>query len=178
MIQKRTKGQSKKSKIFSLHPNNRAQEEMVGFSLIIIIIAVILLIFLSFSLKKDNTEEVSNYEVEGFIQSVLHYTTECNDGSEYLSIQKLISECNSANQKCENGEFACTVLEETIKPMLEESWKIGEKWPNKGYEFKIESESKGILLIQEGDLTGNSKGGVQDFAVRGEGIYVLFTVYS
>ena len=42
----------------------KAQEEIVGFSMIIVIVAVILLIFLSFSLKSPPKSEVESFEVE------------------------------------------------------------------------------------------------------------------
>jgi len=48
MIKKR--GQEQKGKILVAKPK-RAQEEMVGFALIVVIVAVIMLIFLGFSIK-------------------------------------------------------------------------------------------------------------------------------
>ena len=73
--------------------NKYGQEEMVGFALIMIIVAIILLIFLSFSLGKSEKETVESYEVESFIQSMSQYTTDCRDNLEYVSIQKLIFDC-------------------------------------------------------------------------------------
>ena len=40
------------------------QEEMIGFVLIIILVAIIILVFLSFSLKKPVKDNVESYEVE------------------------------------------------------------------------------------------------------------------
>jgi len=57
--------------------NKKAQEEMVGFALIIIVVAVILLVFLSIGLRKDGREDVESYEVASFIQSLLQYHTSC-----------------------------------------------------------------------------------------------------
>ncbi len=74
----------------------KAQEEMVGFALIMIIVAVIVLIFLSLSLRNQEEEIVENYEVDSFIQSFLMYTSDCADGYEprYRTIEKLIIDCN------------------------------------------------------------------------------------
>ena len=61
----------------------KAQEEMVGFALIIILVAVILLIFLGFSLRDQEKETIESYEVESFIQSFLQYTSDCRDNLEF-----------------------------------------------------------------------------------------------
>ncbi len=45
----------------------KAQEELVGFALIIIIVAVILLFLIVFSLRSNEKEAVESYEVNSFI---------------------------------------------------------------------------------------------------------------
>src|SRR3989338_8353081 len=93
-----------------------AQEEMVGFALIIIVVAVILLVFIGFSIRKPQKENVESYEVANFIQSFLDYTTKCKDSAnlEYLSIQKLIFYCNN-KETCLDGKDACEVLDSTLR---------------------------------------------------------------
>ena len=116
----------------------KAQEEMVGFALIIIIVAVILLIFLGFALRGQEKETVESYEVESFIQSFLHYTSDCRDNLEFLSVQKLISGCSN-NVRCLDGRSTCEVLEPILKGIVEESWSTGADKPIKGYELRINS---------------------------------------
>ena len=157
--------------------NKLGQEEMVGFALIIILVAVILVVFLSMSLKKSR-DEVKSYEVSGFIQSFLQYTTNCEIDSEYLSIQKLIAECEkSEDQKCENiNQECCRVLATTLEGLLEESWEFGEERLVKGYELNILVDDVALISISNGE-TGedfNRKGDSQ-FLPKGENIY--FTVY-
>jgi len=135
----------------------KAQEEMVGFALIIIIVAVILLIFLGFTLLKPQKENIESYEVESFLDSMMQYTTDCSDNLERLDIQGLITKCNR-NQKCLDERESCDVLNETISNILKETWKI-ENSPVLGYELNISSE-KEILFISKGNKTSNYKGAI------------------
>ena len=112
--------------------SKRSQEEMIGFALIIVLVAVILLIFLGFSLRSPQNETIESYEVESFIQAFLQYTTDCKDNLEFLSIKKLIFAC-SDRETCLDRRDTCEVLDSTLKGILEESWKVGENLPYKGY---------------------------------------------
>ena len=156
--------------------NKSGQEEMVGFALIIILVAVILLIFLGFALRSPQKESVENYEVNSFIQGFLQYTSDCRDNLEYLSIQKLIFDCND-HEMCLDGRNTCDVLNSTLTGIVEESWKIEGDRPIKGYELKISSNEEEILLIKNGNLTGNYKGSAQDFSRSGNSVEIFFTAY-
>ena len=153
--------------------SKKEQEEMVWFALIIIVVAVILLIFLGFALRGQEKETVESYEVESFIQSFLHYTSDCRDNLEFLSVQKLISGCSN-NVKCLDGRLTCEVLEPILKGIVEESWLTGEERPVKGYELKINSAGGDILELKEGNITVNSKGSVQFLP---NNIEIFFTAY-
>ena len=153
-----------------------AQEEMVGFALIIIIVAVILLIFLGFSLRNSNNVEIKSYEVESFIQSVLQTTSDCEDAGGFLSVQKLIFSCNDA-EVCSDDTPACDVLTSTLEGISEESWNVGEDAPIKGYELKIASDETEIFLLEKGDITKNYRGASQPFTRRGKDYEVSFNLY-
>ncbi len=155
----------------------RGQEEMVGFALIIIIVAVILLVFIGFSLREPTSDTVESYKVESFIQSFLQYTTDCRDRTnDALTIRELILECNDL-EECSDERDTCEVLNSDLSGIINESWKVGEDWPVKGYALNISSQDKNILTISQGDhLTGNSKGASQDFVQGGEKIFILFEV--
>lgn|SRR3989338_3788877 len=152
------------------HKSTKAQEEMVGFALIIIIVAVILLFLLSFSLKRPEKENVESYEVDSFIQATLQYTAECGTpGGKVFSVQELIFLCDdekpcfeAAPERSLDEIKSCDVLNETLSKILKESWKTGEEKSIKGYELKIASNSREILFIKEGNITGNYKGALQD----------------
>jgi len=155
--------------------NKRGQEEMVGFALIIIIVAVILLVFLAVSLNKSKKEVLGDNEVNSFIQSCLSYTTSCAEYSdEYYSIQKLITECVNYENNCLDGRTTCDVLNSTLEDILKESWPVGENTPVIGYEFFITVNDEVLIFFEEGNKTLNNKGSPQAFP---HSIDIYFTAY-
>ena len=170
---KNKSGQGRKSKISSAMPK-KAQEEMIGFALIVIIVAVIILIFISFSLTRPQKEPVESYEVESFIQSLLQYTSDCEDNLERLSMQKLIINCFE-KQRCLDERDSCEVLNKTISEVLEASWKVGEENPAKGYLMEISAGAEKIISFEKGNVTKNYKGAMQPLGRKN--IEVLFMAY-
>ena len=162
--------------IISKIKNKFGQEEIVGFALIIIIVAVILLIFLGFSLRNQQKEIVEDYEVDSFIQSFLQYTTDCEDNLEYLSIQKLIFNCYD-REICLDKRDACDVLNSTLKDIVKESWNVEGDRPVKGYELRIIIDEEEILLLEEGNITKNYKESMQDFSKSGKDSEIYFKAY-
>ncbi len=158
--------------------NKRGQEEMIGFALIIIIVAVILLVFLAVSLNKSKKESLGTYETSSFVQATLSYTTSCGeDQNSYYSIQKLIIECDRSSGLCLDGRETCDVLNSTLKEILDESWKINENTPIKSYELFITSEQAELISLTKGNTTNNYKGAVQEFSSRGISIVIEFSAY-
>ena len=138
--------------------NKRAQEEMIGFGLIIIIVSVILLVFLGISLNKTKQKDLGPNEVNSFIQAILPYTTSCEENTgEYYSIQKLITECIDYDSLCLNERSTCEVLNSTLKNMLNQGWPINENTPIKGYEFLIIDNDQSVISLEKGNSTQNSK---------------------
>jgi hypothetical protein len=157
----------------------RAQEEMIGFALIIILVAIILLVFLGISLRSPQKENVESYEVKSFVQAFLQYTTDCRDSNDlgYFSVKDLIFSCNR-NEKCLDERNTCEVLNFTLTGITEESWKVEGDRPVKGYELKIlKDETEIILMIEKGNVTDNYKSSVQDFSKSGSSFDIFFTAY-
>jgi len=153
---------------------------MVGFALIIIIVAIVILFLLSFSLKKSGKENVESYEADSFIQATLQYTAECGPEKRVFSVQELIFLCDSEKACFEAAPErdleeinSCDLLNETLAGILAQSWKTGQNQPVKGYELKIASNTKEILYVKQGNLTSNYKGALQDLP----GANVTFTAY-
>ena len=153
----------------------RGQEEMLGFALIVIIVAVAMLIFIGFMLTRPQKEAVESYEVESFIQSALKFTTNCEDNLERQNIRKLILSCNKG-ENCLDGQATCDVLENTLKGIVEESWKI-ENRPEEGYEFEISSGERKLVNFEEGNKTNNYKQASQTLSSGGENVVVSFRAY-
>jgi len=149
----------------------KGQEEMVGFALIIVIVAVILLIFVGFSLTRK-TDRVESYEVESFIQAVMQHTSDCRDNLERLPVQNLILKCRS-NEICIDNRNTCDVLKETLEEIMSESWKIGDT-PVAGYNLSITMENQQVMSVNAGNKTNNFKGSLQKLP---HDIDVLLNVY-
>jgi hypothetical protein len=157
----------------------RAQEEMIGFALIIILVAIILLVFLGISLRSPQKENVESYEVKSFVQAFLQYTTDCRDSNDlgYFSVKDLIFSCNR-NEKCLDERNTCEVLNFTLTGITKESWKVEGDRPVKGYELKIlKDETEITLMIKKGNVTDNYKSSVQDFSKSGSSFDIFFTAY-
>ncbi len=156
--------------------NKKGQEEMVGFILIMIIVAIILVVFLSLSLNKSGKEIVESYEVNSFIQSLLQYTTDCRNDLEYLSVQKMIFDCHDSG-KCLDERDSCSVLNSTLKDIVNKSWKVGTDRPIKGYEIIIMTKEAELLAVREGNITKNYEGSLQDFSRKGEDYEISLKIY-
>ena len=159
--------------------NKRGQEEMVGFALIIIIVAVILLVFLAISLNKSKAESLGENKVNSFIQSFLAYTTDCmEDQDNYYSIQNLIKDCVKYDSLCLDERKTCDVLNSTLEELVDESWPVGENTPTLGYELIITTENKPLIEITKGNITNNYKGSpIQEFSFGGESVFIEFSAY-
>lgn len=156
-----------------INKSKKAQEEMVGFALIMIVVAVVILIFLAFSLRDSETDIVESYEVESFIQSTLQYTTECRDNLNALTIQNLIFKCENG-ELCKDGTDTCQVLISELEEITEKSWPVGEDRPVKGYLLEINVGDNGLISLNKGNMTSNLKGSTQLFPRE---LYITFKAY-
>lgn len=158
---------------------------MVGFALILILVAVIFIVFISVYIKRP-VERVTDYEVNSFVQAVLQYTTQCQEESlDNLSVQKLISQCQDRNPCYYKEMDPCIMLNSTIKEIAKESWNVKPGSPIKGYSFIINTSEgnnlpqKMFLNITGGVVTNNYRTGFQPFGnPNGENIIILFNAYS
>ena len=161
--------------------NKSGQEEMIGFALIIILVAVILLVFLGFMLNDSGRSSVESYEVQSFLGAIMQYTTDCED---YVRgprlVRDLVFDCY--NEKvCADGRKSCFVLNETLSEIIssDPKWQVGENSPVNGYRLNIlflegDVENQ-FMIISEGELTGAYKGGTQSFYSSLNGLeYIIF----
>ena len=154
----------------------RGQEEMVGFGIIIGIVAIILLIFLWFALTDRDETSLDDYKTESFLQSALQYTTECEGSNGFYEINELSFECDK-RRSCLNGKDSCEILNTTIREMLEAAWK-GES-SVKGYSLNITSDGNELMpAFVWGNLTGSSRGAREEFPKPGTLIGFVFKIYS
>jgi len=153
--------------------NKKAQHEIVGFALIIIIVSIIGLIFLSFSIGRGESVKKTSVEISDFLQSSLYYTTPCASGyvPNYKDLQGLIKSCYKG-EICFNEELACDVLDESFSKIISKSFQVSETGKNKAYELNIyyedrkgtevlltsqpSSDSEEILVINDGNFANCS----------------------
>ena len=90
--------------------SKQAQQETVGFVLIIVIVTVAGLIFLGLSINKGETVKKTSAEISDFLQSSMYYTTNCTTTfiPQYKDMQDLIKSCYR-DEKCLDEKAACSV---------------------------------------------------------------------
>jgi hypothetical protein len=149
--------------------SKKAQEEMVGFVLIMLIVAVIFLVFLAIFVRNGLiNRDVDSLEISHFLDSMLEYTTECSldDGFTFLNLGDLFRECadnDLSNCRDKDGntfdhnadtfpDTNCEVLAHIIEKDLilnEKSFSIGpltkDEYQYGGFEFLATYEIKGVL---------------------------------
>lgn len=158
--------------------NKKAQEEMVGFALILILVAIIFVVLLAVYIKKPQSENIGSPEVNSFVQAFLQYTTNCEQNSENITIQRLIPKCQG-KEVCADNRNTCNVLNDTLKGIIRESWNVGLDKPVRGYNLIINVSEKQFLNLTGGVVTNNYKTGLQDFSTPdGDYTIILFYAYS
>jgi hypothetical protein len=152
--------------------SKRGQDEMVGFAMIIVMVAVIFIVILSVYLRKP-AEKTMDYEANSFVQALLQYTTTCEEENMVnLTVQELIGKCKEGNPCYYNDLInresnPCKILNDTIKAVVRASWEAGGNSPVLGYWFNVTISEDGtheeqFLSIKEGVVTRNYKTGGQD----------------
>ena len=148
------------------------QEEMVGFALIMIIVAIIILVFVALSITKPQEEGVNSYEVESFLQALLQQTTDCDDYQGYLSVQDVIFRCKSEGY-CTDGRNTCDILNTTLEEITSNFWNKQE-----GYRLAILAGEEIMVDLKVGNISNTYKGAVQRFSASGETLQVSFKAYD
>jgi hypothetical protein len=138
--------------------NNRAQHEILGFVLIIIIVSIIGLVFLSFMIGRGEPITQESVKISNLISASMYYTSDCaiNYIPNYKNGQELIKECfkNSGNS-CLNQKDICESLNITMIKMIEESLDVAPDKPNKAYELIIYYRAGGVNIQDEQILNLN-----------------------
>jgi hypothetical protein len=132
-----------------------------------------------------------DYETSSFVQAILQYTTTCEeDNLENLTIQDLIGKCKEAtpchyNEMINQQSDPCFILNDTIRWVTNQSWKVGPQNSIRGYTFIVDISDgrirENLINITGGVVTRNYRGSEQDFG-KSRGIWkeivILFNVYS
>jgi len=169
------KGQEEKPKFFMTVPSKKAQEEIMGFGIILVLIAVILVIFLGLSRGSDDSQD-NSFEVDSFLGSILSVSTECEQNGNFVSLNELFFDCSSS-QRCDNNLDSCEVLYDTVEEIMEVSWDVGENSSVKGYSFEAYNDRGSMINLAEGIDSGYYNGASRDFAKTGEKISIYLKIF-
>ena len=122
--------------------SKKAQQEIIGFVLIIVIVSIIGVIFLSLSIGRGEPSKQTSIEVSNLLESSMYYTTDCavNFIPQYKSGQDLVKSCWN-EERCLENEFgermACEVLNNTLKTIINQGLDVCDECVNKAYELNI-----------------------------------------
>jgi len=145
----------------------KAQHEIIGFILIVVIVVIIGLFLLVFYLRQDSARYES-LNVQNFLRSSMLYTSSCVISIEPLEMQDLTKRCRQGSI-CKNGISACQTLGDEFRNIIEESWLIDPERPENAYFLNIyykedaeeddeEPYIEEILFLREGNCTGTRIG--------------------
>lgn len=145
----------------------KGQEEIVGFVLIVVILAIAMVIFLGIKLRNPEPVQKQSEVLYQFIEASMEQTTECviRENGKNLALNELIKECHSFDNTCLNGISACNNARNTMEGILNSTWRVGPDYPTKGYEVKAVyrqnltgSQNEEIFTIVAGNCTNNYVG--------------------
>jgi hypothetical protein len=142
----------------------RAQEEIVGFVMIVLIVVIIFVILLGIFLRQDGpSERLDSSKAYQFLESALEHTTDCaiNFEPSFSNVGDLIKECDSGS-RCTSGETACEVLNSTLVELIDVSFELGPNADEKGIVFEAYYSSNfsrdDIIIVSRGECGDNFRG--------------------
>lgn len=145
--------------------NNKSQQEIVGFMIIVLMVVIAGVIFLGIYLRQDSPIEKKDAEINNFLSSSRRYTSECymNNEPNYRSMEDLMVDCYNRDNRiiCPNSKTSCFVLNETYDWMMRKLWPSGKDRPIKYvkmsffYEQNATAErEKAFWSIVQGNKSG------------------------
>ncbi|MGV8142878.1 MAG: hypothetical protein ACP5NS_04595 [Candidatus Pacearchaeota archaeon] len=144
--------------------NKRAQEEIVGFVLIVVLVVIVAVIFLGIRLRNPEVVQKDSEIVYQFIESAMEQTTSCKktQTGNFIAVDDLMRECHASNSICVTGEPSCEVLDNTIRNMLNATWVVGPEYPYKGYSARAVYSLNSSDQSQQEEVLNITQGNCQD----------------
>jgi hypothetical protein len=161
--------------------HKKAQEEMVGFVLVVAVVAVIFLVFLGIALRKPGAEQETTRvdELDLFLDAMLEFSTDCEVAGSSLNVKDLIFHVQKGKLCSPPSLSASQVLNETVKELIEASWEFGDDRLFLDYYIQIVRETSGggvsSLVSKHGRATGLNNPKTTEKPI-GEGIRIILTI--
>lgn len=152
--------------------NKKAQEEMVGFIVIIVLVSIIFLIFLVISLRKEEVVG-SSLEVNSFLNALMLGSVDCTDSGNKIDFKELVINCYSSRE-CDEGE-SCAILKTNALENIEKSWKRGSKMKN-GWKFSIFVSNTSLIREERGNLSSERMASEVNIPIENENIIVRLEI--
>ena len=156
--------------------DKKAQQEIVGFVLIVVLVMVVMMVFLIISVR-DSGEEVLSTGVSNMLDVLMKTTTECAIVYEpdYDDFEDLVKSCYKEDD-CSNLDMsACDYLNESLREVvsamvLSDAAVLG--W---NVDFS-EREGAGILRWSEGNCTSGISGAQRSIVSGGDSLVVRMRI--
>lgn len=134
----------------------QGQEEIVGFVVVVVLVAVIALVVLGLALRHPSLQgNAESADIAHFLESVFAMTSECTlRGQYHASMGEVANACaTDSKQKCAEGTEACAVLNRTLAAAIAAAWNVNNASAVQGYVLSIthrlSSTNERVLLTQE-----------------------------
>ena len=121
----------------------KAQQEILGFVLIVVIVSIIGVIFLVLTMGRAPSTAYNSVEISNLLESSMHYTTDCavNYVPQYKDGQDLIKSCYNEQignyLNCLDERNVCDALKTTMQNLIQQTLDVHEDSPNKAFKFNI-----------------------------------------
>ena len=154
--------------------NKKAQEEMMGFVLIVVIVVIMGLVFFVFTMRQSTTGAgKESGEMEDMLQAMIYYTTNCSINERNQNVDALIKDCVTAKRICSpDGNDTCKFLNSTLRTLLDQFMGPGETLsglPIHGYNMTFIQNNmsiSGLPPISAGIYNGSSFVASQTLSIR------------
>lgn len=157
----------------------KAQQEMVGFILIVVLVMIGLVVFMVISVK-NSPKETSSLKVENMLGAIMKETTECAIPAEpfYKNFEDLFKSCYK-DSECDNlNKSACDYLNESLTKTL--SALMDSEATISAYEldFSVREDEgqQGLLKISSGNCTGEVSGAQRSVVAGSESLIIRMKI--
>ncbi len=153
----------------------KGQEEIVGFVVVVVLVAIVALVMLSFSLRTPQ-ETYDSARLARFIGAVNEYSSNCSLTQDYATIGELYGACYQG-VRCSDEVDSCVYLNNTLREIIAVSLQVGEERPLKGYTVHVRyrentnaSKEETILSFGTGNCSTGQRQGSSDIRYARGGV--------